>query len=170
MTDCRRVKQLLPLWVGQDLPDSASAADVASHLKCCPTCERHHKSLQDSLEFLHSSKSWPVGPSRQTVWPQIVSKISEWDHHHRHERFNGWIPASVMALAVALMVAVSIPSIHRAIFDDEALSGDVVDLFPSGNNHELTTGSDDLKPFPPRPLGTLVNLKHSKTQPQLDQF
>ena len=115
MTDCRRVKQLLPLWVGQDLPDSASSAEVASHLERCPACERHQKSLQASLELLHSSKSWPVEQSRPSVWPQLVSRISEWDDQHGRERFNGWIPASIMALAVALMVAVSIPSIHQAL-------------------------------------------------------
>ncbi len=169
MTDCRRVKQLLPLWVGQDLPDSASAAEVASHLESCPDCERQQRSLQASLELLHSSKSWPVEPSRPSLWPQLVSRISKWDNDHRRERFNGWIPASVMSLAVALMVAVSIPSIHQAIFDDEGSSGDIVDHFPLRIPVELP-GQDVENPFQQNPLVTPVNWEIPKTHSQLDQF
>ncbi len=169
MMDCRRVKQLLPLWVGQDLPDSSSAADVASHLERCPACERHQKSLQASLELLHSSKSWPAEPSRPSVWPQLVSRISEWDRHNRRERFNGWIPASIMALAAALMVAVSIPSIHEAIFDDQASRGDVVDLFPAVSDLKFVPGLDQGNPAQTRPDLSVTRKLH-RTQPQRDQF
>ena len=168
MTDCRRVKQLLPLWVGQDLPDSASASDVASHLERCPACERHQKSLQASLELLHSSKSWPVESRRPSVWPQLMTRISEWDNHHGRERFNGWIPASVMSLAVALMVAVSIPSIHQAFFDDDAFNGDLVDHFPLGSHLELSPDKYDAKPFRASPVDTPVIWIPRKAQP--DQF
>ncbi len=164
MMDCRRVKQLLPLWVGQDLPDSANAADVASHLKRCAVCEHYQKSLQASLETLHSSKSWPAEPSRPSVWPQLASRISEWDRRNRHDRFNGWIPASVMALAAALMVAVSIPSIHQALFDDEASSGEIVDLFPSVRDLNFVPGDDQANPAQTRP-DLSVNLKRLSTQP-----
>ena len=170
MMDCRRVMQLLPLWVGQDLPDSASAADVTSHLEHCPACEGYQKSLQSSLELLHSSKSWPVEPSRRSLWPQLASRISDWDNHHHRDRFNGWIPASVMALAVALMVAVSIPSIHQSLFDDEASSGDIVDYFPAGRGLELLLDQDGTTPSQTKRLGTHVNWIHRNTDTQFDQF
>ncbi|MEI8017967.1 MAG: hypothetical protein WCH39_07180 [Schlesneria sp.] len=169
MTDCRRVKQLLPLWVGQDLPDSASAADVASHLERCPACERHQKSLQASLETLHSSKSWPSEPSGPSVWPKLASRISEWDDKNRHERFNGWIPASVMALAVALMVAVSIPSIHEALFDDQASSAEVVDLFASVRDLKFVSERDEANPAQARPSHSVI-WKPRTTQHRADQF
>ena len=169
MTDCRRVKQLLPLWVGQDLPDSASAADVTSHLERCPACERHRKSLQASMELLHSSKSWPAESCRPSVWPQLVSRLSEWDHQNRHERFNGWIPASVMALAAALMVAVSIPSIHETLFDDQASSADAVDLFASVRDLKFVPDQDEANPGQARPSHS-VKWGHPITQPRVDQF
>jgi hypothetical protein len=169
MTDCRRVKQLLPLWVGQDLPDTASAADVASHLKRCPSCEQRQRSLQASLDLLHSSKSWPSEPKRPNLWPKLVSRISEWDDQNRHERFNGWIPASVMALAVALMVAVSIPSIHEVLFDDDSASGDVVDLFPATKDLELVPDLNVANTAQTRPTQS-VKWVHRRTQRRADQF
>ncbi len=131
--ECRQVKQLLPLWIGQDLPDANSAADVASHLAQCPSCEKQRDGLQASLEVLQgvSVNTLPVAATSRSLWPQLVSRISDWERLNRRERFNGWIPASVMALAVALMIAVSLPSIQDEIFGSRAPDADFVDLFES---------------------------------------
>ena len=149
MMDCRRVRQLLPLWVGQDLPDAISTADVAIHLTRCPDCEQHRKSLQNSLEILQgsSSETLAVESGRPSVWPPLVSRISEWEISRRRERFNGWIPASVMALAVLLMIAVSIPSIQYEFFGDGAndLNRNYV-LFGSEPQFDSIRPSDKAKP------------------------
>jgi hypothetical protein len=75
-----------------------------------------------------------------------------------------------MALAVVLMVAVSIPSIHQSLFDDEASSGDIVDYFPAGRGLELLLDQDDKTPSQAKSLGTHVNWTHRKTDTQFDQF
>ena len=145
MIDCRRVKQLLPLWVGQDLPDAASIVDVASHLKQCPDCERQRRGLQASLEILQGSSSQTLAfdSGRPSVWPSLVSRISEWEISHRRERFNGWIPASVMALAVILMIAVSIPSIHDEFFGGGSSDRNMADLFGSEPQFDSLRFSDE---------------------------
>lgn len=121
MIDCRRAKEMLPLWVGQDLPDAVSNADVARHLEHCPDCERQLRSLQASLDILQScsSESCLVERRRPSLWPELVGKISGWENAHRRDRFNGWVPAAVMSLAVMMMVAVSIPSFHQVFFGDD---------------------------------------------------
>jgi hypothetical protein len=118
MMDCRQIKQLLPLFVGQDLPDSATTSDVSKHLEHCLECEQRRVGLQKSLEILQASSAvtLSVDVNRQSVLPKLMTRISEWDSAKYRDRFNGWIPASVMALAVALMVAVSIPSIQDEFF------------------------------------------------------
>lgn len=130
--DCRQVKQLLPLWVGQDLPDATSAADVAQHLEKCRDCERQRIGLQNSLDHLQASVVEPTSNSlvHRSVWPELSARISNWRQTCPRERFNGWIPAAVMSLAVALMVAVSIPSLQREFFGGDG-NASLVDLFDS---------------------------------------
>ncbi len=139
MMDCRQVKSLLPLWVGQDLPDAATASDVAKHLEKCHDCECRRNELQSSLEVLQglSAETLSIESAKRSIWPGLVSRISEWETLHRRERFNGWIPASVMALAVILMIAVSLPSIRDEFFGDHSGSTNVVDLFGSESSFDL---------------------------------
>jgi len=132
MMDCRDVRQLLPLWVGQDLPDGHSAADVSKHLATCTSCEQQRIGLQKSLEQLQSSVVEPMssGLVRRSVWPELSMRITNWRETRQRERFNGWIPATVMSLAVALMVAVSIPSLQREFFGNDG-NASLADLFDS---------------------------------------
>ena len=131
MMDCRRAKEMLPLWVGQDLPDAVSHAEVASHLEQCPDCGQQLRSLQSSLDILQScsSKSYEVESRRPSLWPELITQISSWEKAHRRDRFNGWVPALVMSLAVGLMVAVSIPSIHQVFFGDEVADSNNTNYF-----------------------------------------
>ncbi|WP_373651405.1 anti-sigma factor [Schlesneria sp. DSM 10557] len=129
--DCRRAKELLSLWVGQDLPDAASNADVASHLAQCRDCDRHLKSLQASMDVLQACSSQARVPESRSasLWPGLVTKISDWEESRRRDRFNGWVPATVMSLAVILMVAVSIPSIHQVFFGEDVAEYSMPDRF-----------------------------------------
>lgn len=167
MMDCRRVKQLLPLWIGQDLPDAVMADSVAKHIQQCRECEQRRVELQGSLDVLQgsSAETLTAGSIGRSLWPDLVSRISDWENHRRRERFNGWIPASVMALAAALMIAVSLPSVRDAFFDDSADSMKTVDLFGTHSEFNLDKVSDSNQPSktatsPGRPpLGIPVNYK-----------
>jgi hypothetical protein len=130
MMDCRQIRQLLPLWIGQDLPDAATAKDVNQHLAGCPDCEQRRMSLQKSLDVLQglSAETLTVEPSRQSVLPKLMTRVAAWDNLKYRDRFNGWIPASAMALAVALMVTVSIPSIKDEFFGGNADSASSMDI------------------------------------------
>lgn len=132
MMDCREVRQLLPLWVGQDLPDATRTAAVAEHLKTCAVCQQQRTGLQNSLDQLQSSVVEPMssGLVHRSVWPELSARITTWRQTSPRERFNGWIPATVMSLAVALMVAVSIPSLQREFFGTDS-NASFADLFDS---------------------------------------
>jgi predicted anti-sigma-YlaC factor YlaD len=137
MIDCRQVKLLLPLWVGQDLPDVTTTLDVSRHLQNCPACEEHRKSLQASLEVLQgvSSVTLVSDASQSSLLPRLSMRISDWENRQHRDRFHGWLPATVMALAVAAMVSVSIPSILQEIYGDHSAEN-VADLFQSDQGLE----------------------------------
>jgi hypothetical protein len=167
MMDCREAKRLLPLWIGQDLPDAASMSDVAKHLENCSSCDQHRQGLQTSLEALQFStaEAFSCDGTRRSVWPRVISRISKWESNQRRDRFNGWIPASVMAVAVALMVTVSIPSIQEEFFGDGANLANTFDFFDR----------DTVSPFDPlkeaqgqkltpeaRPVGSSIDIKRNR--------
>jgi hypothetical protein len=122
MMDCQRVKQLLPLWVGQDLPDVSMATEVTRHLENCRVCEQLRKNLQVSLDVLQGSSSETLlsVPRHSSVWPKLAVRISEWDNRRNRDQFRDWLPASVMALAVTVMIAVSIPSMLQEFYADDS--------------------------------------------------
>ena len=131
MMDCRQVNQLLPLWVGQDLQDAKIAAEVGRHLSQCPECEKRRISLQTSLDSLQAVSVSAVSDksSIPTLWARLAPRVAHWESVQYRERFNGWIPASVMSLAVALMIAVSLPSLRDEFFGGHGNDTNVVDLF-----------------------------------------
>lgn len=177
--DCREAKKLLPLWIGQDLPDSGSSADVARHLEQCPSCERYRTELQLSLEALQCSisEAYSIQLPRHSVWPKLVGRISDWERDQHRERFNGWIPASVMALAVALMVAVSIPSLQEELFGNGANVANSVNLFDFDSEFRLdhvaprNPDSGGALPVQGPAYGTAVNYKHTHEEDRkVDQW
>ena len=143
MIECQQVKQLLPLWIGQDLPDASHTAEVAEHLLKCPECGLKRQSLQASMESLQTSAAITfLADSRQSsLWPGLSSQISAWENGRSRERFNGWVPATVMALAAALMVAVSMFSVFNELSDGNS-SSEIVNLFQK-------TDLDSLRPQDP---------------------
>jgi len=179
MMDCREAKTLLPLWIGQDLPDATRMSEVATHVEHCSSCTQYRNGLQSSLETLQclTSATFSTEVSRRSLWPNLVSRISDWEQNHRRERFNGWIPASVMALAVALMVAVSIPSIRDEFFGDGENLASTVDLF--GQHSEIrfdeglppTQDSTQGLPSQGQAYGTAVKFQPPyKLEPKSDEF
>lgn len=146
--DCRQAKSLLPLWIGQDLPDAATTNNVAKHVEQCSECAQRRNELQRSLDVLQGCAVEPLAMalSRRSVLPQLTARISDWETRRRRERFNGWIPATVMALAVALMVGVSLPSIHEAFFGNDATASTSGDLFETTAEFRF---SEDRKPNVP---------------------
>jgi hypothetical protein len=114
--DCRQANRLLPLWVGHDLPDTAETEALRVHVTMCPRCRERQRLLQESLEVLQSVSTATLAVemqafSRPSLWPRVAASLPAWSHER--DRFNGWIPAGAMALAAALMVAVSISSVRR---------------------------------------------------------
>ena len=67
------------------------------------------------------------------------------------------------------MVAVSIPSIHEALFDDQASSGEVLDLFASVRDLKFVSERDEANPAQARPDHS-VKWEPRITQPRADQF
>jgi hypothetical protein len=113
--DCRQAKRLLPLWIGRDLANTADAEALRGHLIECRDCSLQRLRFQESLDALQSISTIALTvescDSRPSLWPRLAVALKEIPR--RRDQFNGWIPASAMALAASLMVAVSVVQIQR---------------------------------------------------------
>jgi len=123
--NCRDAGQLLPLWVGRDLPDVNESKELEQHLSECSQCRERLHSLQQSLDALQSISTAAVEvgsviSGRSSLWPEISRRLP--DRNPVRERFNGWIPATAMALAVLIMVSVSITTVQRELGSSGSLS------------------------------------------------
>lgn len=75
--NCDRVRKLLPLQAGGDLPEDQSRI-VAGHVESCADCRSLSGELSGSLAWLHSTGAPPVSESdyaelRRAVWRRIES-------------------------------------------------------------------------------------------------
>lgn len=113
--NCPQALRLLPLWIGRDLPDASEAEALRMHLAHCQACSLQQRQLQASLDALQSisttSLAGESGEPRPSLWPRLAMVLKDAPRHR--DRFNGWIPATAMALAAALMVAVSVVQVRR---------------------------------------------------------
>lgn len=114
--NCEQASRLLPLWIGRDLSDAGDAESLRVHVAACPKCHAQQRRLQESLDALQSvstaaTEVEPRTHSRPSLWPRVAAALPEWPRGR--DRFNGWIPATAMALAASLMMAVSISAVQR---------------------------------------------------------
>lgn len=112
---CRQARQLLPLWVGNDLPDASDAQALRAHVQQCPECAAIHRQLVESREVLQCVSTVVLASesreSRPSLWPQLALILNERPRQRDH--FNGWIPAVAIALAATVMVSVSVLQVQR---------------------------------------------------------
>ena len=123
--NCKQARRLLPLWVGRDLSDAGDTVPLQIHVAACPKCHARQRQLQESLDALQSISTTATevetqSHSRPSLWPRVAAALPEWPRGR--DRFNGWIPACAMALAAALMMAVSISTVQREMGSQRPLT------------------------------------------------
>ena len=116
--NCEQANRLLPLWIGRDLSDAVEAELLQIHVAACPKCHVRQRRLQGCLDALQTASTAatdvePHSHSRPSVWPRVAAALPE--RRRVKDRFNGWVPATAMALAASLMLAVSISSVQREL-------------------------------------------------------
>jgi len=155
--NCIQASRLLPLWVGGDLSDTREVDAIRSHLALCRPCLEWQQRLQRSLGAMQTVATEAAAESslRPSLWPRVVAVLPSL--HRRRDRFNGWIPVSVMALAALLMVAVSITSVHRELREPQPLVWHLGPPSPS-NGRNLFDSDSRFAPHPgsTEPLETLL--------------
>lgn len=134
--NCREANRLLPLWIGRDLADASEAEALQAHLSKCESCSQQRHRLQVSLDALQSISTVALAADARataSLWPRMATVLKEIPR--RRDHFNGWIPATAMALAATLMVAVSVVQVNREMGGSmrnmigQDRSGDGRDLF-----------------------------------------
>ena len=123
--NCEQARRLLPLWVGRDLSVAVDAESLQVHVAACPTCRVQQRRLQECLEALQSISTAATEVEQQShprpsLWPRVAAALPAWPRGR--DRFNGWIPATAMALAAMLMMAVSISTVQREMGSQRPLT------------------------------------------------
>lgn len=101
--NCRRAQREIALWVGHDL-DEASARSLERHLACCPGCREHAQQMSRCVHALQNPEQEPREFHAYSLWPALSAKLSFADKQLAAQRFNGWLPAMVMAASVACLL------------------------------------------------------------------
>ena len=145
--NCKRAKADIALWVGGDLSDAAEES-LGQHLGECPGCHRHWQQMKESLRFLQEPDEDPLCVRSESMWPDLSSRLSSRETMWRRGRFNGWVPAALIAAScvVILYSAFNSPLRNQPISSPE---DEIVPLVGVSQK-----GSFD---FPPAPVGTPVH-------------
>jgi hypothetical protein len=167
--NCQQARRLLPLCIGNDLPDDADARDLQAHVAQCRECSHEQRQLQQSIEALQSASTALLPSGNTSLWPRLVSRLS--DLPRRREQFNGWIPAVAMMAAASVMVAVSISQVRQemgrtsaVIWQDDSVSSS--DSLNELRNQRFGPGNVDQPNMPVRPM--VVRVKGPPVSPMRD--
>lgn len=101
--NCKRAQRNIALWVGQDL-DESSEQMLQRHLACCPGCREFAQQMKSCLHMLQNPEHEPTDSCSYDLWPTVAAKLTAAEKQLAAQRFNGWLPATVMAAAVACLL------------------------------------------------------------------
>lgn len=101
--NCRTAKKQIPLWVGNDLSQSAIQS-LEQHIENCPKCQEHAEALLSSSEVLLAFNSQTGHSPSDSVWDGVRQQIEE--NPRREVRRSGQITAGLFLAAAMLLIAV----------------------------------------------------------------
>lgn len=148
--NCKRAKAEIALWVGGDLNDAAEQS-LRQHLGECLSCHRYWQQMKESLRFLQEPGEDSLSVLSDSVWPDLSPRLSSRETMWRRGRFNGWVPAALIAAScvVILYSAFNSSLRHQSLGSPEGEIFPVVDV-PRRSSLD----------YPPAPFGTPVNFDH----------
>ena len=147
------------MWVGGDLSD-ASEESLRQHLGECPSCDWYRRQMEESLRFLQEPSEDSLSVLSGSVWPDLSSRLSSRETMWRRGRFNGWVPAALIAASCVVIFYSAFNSAIRnqSISSSEREMIPLIDVSQRGSFN-----------FSPAPVGTPVYFSRG-FQPYLPQW
>ena len=109
---CRRMRNLLALWVGNDL-DESHQFTVRRHVIECPSCRDYWQQLQASQQVIEASRFAPAVTEHRSLWPAVRSQLAVSLPASAWGQPLGWLPVGALAAAC---VAVWFGAVHSPAF------------------------------------------------------
>jgi hypothetical protein len=110
-SDCRRMRPLIALCVGNDL-DEEERGKVRRHAATCPTCRDEWVRLQSGQQVLQSVVGRPVETEESpSVWPGVQRQIMSMPPRPAAAKWQRWAPA-VALTAACLGILISSPVVQ----------------------------------------------------------
>jgi len=115
--ECKKTLRLLPLLVGEDLPEK-KASRVKSHLNECPSCMKEYEHYRDLLE---ETKQWIRSETTEwkaKEWADCVKKAVN-SHSFKNKVFiplsfkPAWAASVILVIVIALSVFITNPSLIK---------------------------------------------------------
>lgn len=137
-SECRRVRRLIALDVGQDLA-GPEGEGVRQHVSGCAHCQTHWERVRAGHQALEEVRTRTAGEnaSHPSLWPDLRERLLARQQvllprPRVRQPVNGWLPIGALAAAciAVLVVTDSRPPADRVQFSD--LSPHVVQ--PVGNS------------------------------------
>ncbi len=127
LLSCREARAWVALAAGHDLPDADEQQRLAMHLRECAACRRFQLEMAESQRVLATVAAAGVGldsssttkttrKSTSPVWDRVGPRLARLPRRNGglfgyasssvadRPRFNGWLPASVVAAACLMIV------------------------------------------------------------------
>ncbi len=73
--NCRFAREMIALWVGNDLTQ-AEAEAVSEHVEECPDCQQHVEVMMNSSDVLDSFKAATLQTRRDSIWPVLECRLT----------------------------------------------------------------------------------------------
>jgi hypothetical protein len=136
--NCNRSRQLIPLYVGNDL-DAGATNSLRMHLEKCDACAAVVDEFRESQEWLLSCDAPTVDPatmaeSRQVIMAQIAGRGSGSLFHEIGAVFaSRWQYSVITAVVLALAVAIAgfLVYSHRAVNGNESATNETRESRPA---------------------------------------
>jgi hypothetical protein len=127
LLSCREARAWVALAAGHDLPDADEQQRLAMHLRECAACRRFQLEMAASQRVLATVAAAGIGPdssaatktsrkSASPVWDRVGPRLARLPRRNSglfggasssvvdRPRFNGWLPATVVAAACLMIV------------------------------------------------------------------
>lgn len=157
---CSRVEKLLPLYVGDDLPERKARA-VAEHLATCSRCQRSAAAYASAVQSLRDAGAVePPGDDWQQCWRAVDAQLMEALRLRRVTVLPGSPePGSLLRAAAALLLALGVGILVGWHLKPEPAPVEVAAPTPASPQPSLVAEGPGSEPSPPQAEAALAKRK-----------
>lgn len=134
--NCKQAKTEIALLVGGD-PGESTVAKLQGHLDDCHCCRDYQRQMTACLGTLKEPDDYDGAPvtGGESLWPRVASQLPRRDTAWKMSRFNGWVPAALIAASCMVILYSSLRSQFQAADPPVIWLDSVPNQIPTSNRY-----------------------------------